>query len=102
MKYIVPETVKRDPLFKQSAALIRLQSSVRKRNQIDIRKVRAFQIWQSQLLNFYLVQMEDKMKFLRRGVLCCRLRFLSKLVRNRLRRYFCKWALKVKSTFPLG
>ena len=42
------------------------------------------------------------MKFLRRGVLCCRLRFLSKLVHNRLRRHFSKWAIKVRSSCPLG
>lgn len=45
VKCIVPETVKRDPLFKQSASVIKLGTIVRKRNQIDNRKVRAFQIW---------------------------------------------------------
>ena len=60
--------------------------------------VRCFRIWQKDsTLNFYLDQMQDKMRLMKRGTLETRFKLIARHVRAKLRRTFARWALNARS-----
>ena len=100
VKVIIPEHVLYTDIIKKAKKLVvldRLSQQVQN-SVVDVRIVRCFRIWQKDsTLNFYLDQMQDKMRQMKRGTVQTRFKFIARQARGKVRRTFARWALNARS-----
>ncbi|CDW78216.1 UNKNOWN [Stylonychia lemnae] len=88
--------IKSSTEFQKIKSFLKLENVIQKQCKTDVKLVRAFRLWQKQLLNHYLDCISHQMRQTKKKVLNQRFLFITKKIQFRMRKAFLRWNYQAK------